>query len=769
MSKTTVFNSYNFITTLNDASNHIDTTRYQLVIRQQPRQARLSTANERGMQGSSHQPTKLAPFSAIPSPTFRLPIDPPPIIQIKLEGYTPESAQCVDFQTFTLSSSPRRIVQNCLMPWKHSRILFCGNLRRILQSPYYFMCANLVHSANDDEMYSPCHTALAGTIVSSLYRLKDVDNTGTHEILLISLLPVSLFVMHHRRILKRLFYLVSCFHEDGGFFVFGDLSAKVEGEFRLKFSLFEVAADEVTNVKSVYSEVFTVYSPKTFPGMLESTFLSRSFSDQGVRMRIRKEHRIQLPGSRKRKQDADDTADEATTTPSPTESNFTIKEISAKTPIDATIIPHKHSRNGPTEIEISLGRQENDESQSSHSAAQEHTEHTQHYTSVGSDEKYTSPIRSKPARLQFRDQHDITTGFDHRHDSQASPWPSQYHEYGRDMQPIARLPSSSLHSTSRDLDYEGGERISQEKLRPMESLPVKEVRGAQMNKAQMLLPSQSSLHRYEEHSSQGYYVTNGYPSPLSQGRSGSVDNALSSSVGNTTSTASPPVHQRLYSQHHYDTVTEQPSSHSTAPYTTLEQQQPCHGGSTSTFPTPNTSPPQLTRLSPGYPTSMVPLPVSPPPWNMTHPVIRARSPPVSSDYEKGWKNQPDDMGGNQAGFKLPPLRIISGRESVAVDAAETMVRMAGSSASIRDNNRTTEGHGHNNYATHHENARLEKGQPIYPLQDAVADGTDVPPYNGKESTHYGGADVPESDGAFSRLFGSYLKERDILWSGAGCR
>ena len=34
-----------------------------------------------------------------------------------------------------------------------------------------------------------------------------------------------------------------------------------------------------------------VYAPKNFPGMSESTFLSRSFGDQGVRLRIRKEPR----------------------------------------------------------------------------------------------------------------------------------------------------------------------------------------------------------------------------------------------------------------------------------------------------------------------------------------------------------------------------------------------------------------------------------------------------------------------------------------------
>ena len=35
----------------------------------------------------------------------------------------------------------------------------------------------------------------------------------------------------------------------------------------------------------------TVSPPKSFPGMAESTFLSRSFADQGVKLRIRKEPR----------------------------------------------------------------------------------------------------------------------------------------------------------------------------------------------------------------------------------------------------------------------------------------------------------------------------------------------------------------------------------------------------------------------------------------------------------------------------------------------
>lgn len=43
---------------------------------------------------------------------------------------------------------------------------------------------------------------------------------------------------------------------------------------------------------SIVSNPVTVHSSKTFPGMCESTFLSRSFSDQGVRIRIRKDHHV---------------------------------------------------------------------------------------------------------------------------------------------------------------------------------------------------------------------------------------------------------------------------------------------------------------------------------------------------------------------------------------------------------------------------------------------------------------------------------------------
>ncbi|KAI9851380.1 MAG: hypothetical protein M1838_003843 [Thelocarpon superellum] len=172
---------------------------YELRIRQGPERARVAGAKEKD----------------------RKPVDPPPIIQLRIKNDT-DPAQ------------------------------------NYLQSPYYFMCCNLYEAGTERPASVAPQTALAGTLVSSLHRLKDIDNS------------------------------------DGGFFVFGDLSVKIEGEFRLRFSLFEMLKSEVVHIKSVISDPFTVYAAKNFPGMSESTFLSRSFGDQGVRLRIRKEPRTLL-------------------------------------------------------------------------------------------------------------------------------------------------------------------------------------------------------------------------------------------------------------------------------------------------------------------------------------------------------------------------------------------------------------------------------------------------------------------------------------------
>ncbi|KAL1959317.1 hypothetical protein VTO42DRAFT_2504 [Malbranchea cinnamomea] len=187
-----------------DPASHtaLQSAAYELTVRQHPERARVAGGKEKE----------------------RKPVDPPPIIQLRIRD----------------DSDP---AQN------------------YLQSPYFFMCCTLWHATEDQPAPVAPSAALAGTLVSSLHRLKDIDNS------------------------------------DGGFFVFGDLSVKVEGDYRLKFNLFEMRKEEVVHLKSVLSNTFSVLPPKNFPGMSESTFLSRSFADQGVKLRIRKEARTLLKRS----------------------------------------------------------------------------------------------------------------------------------------------------------------------------------------------------------------------------------------------------------------------------------------------------------------------------------------------------------------------------------------------------------------------------------------------------------------------------------------
>ncbi|CAI2165888.1 6927_t:CDS:2 [Funneliformis geosporum] len=177
---------------------------YELILRQQPKQSRMCGIGEKA---------------------DRRPIDPPPIIQLKVyDASLPQSEKS-----------------------------------SFLQNPYFFMYASLVAPDTDEELHllrDGKTRSTTGSVVSSLYHLKDIDNS------------------------------------DAGFFVFPDLSVRMEGTYRLKLSLFEIIGREVYHCKSIFSDIFIVYSAKRFPGMEESTFLSRSFADQGLKIRIRKEIRI---------------------------------------------------------------------------------------------------------------------------------------------------------------------------------------------------------------------------------------------------------------------------------------------------------------------------------------------------------------------------------------------------------------------------------------------------------------------------------------------
>lgn len=92
-----------------------------------------------------------------------------------------------------------------------------------------------------------------------------------------------------------------------GYFIFPDLSVRHEGKYRLSFSLYEEIkcaedadksdmavnpSDHVVHRMEIKSEPFIVYSAKKFPGLAESTALSRTVASQGCRVRIRQDVRM---------------------------------------------------------------------------------------------------------------------------------------------------------------------------------------------------------------------------------------------------------------------------------------------------------------------------------------------------------------------------------------------------------------------------------------------------------------------------------------------
>jgi hypothetical protein len=74
-------------------------------------------------------------------------------------------------------------------------------------------------------------------------------------------------------------------------FIFADLAIRSSGKYRLRFQLFFLPSEEQPLLSSplqVVSNIFTVFSPKTFPGMSPSTNLSNCLAIQGAKINTRK-------------------------------------------------------------------------------------------------------------------------------------------------------------------------------------------------------------------------------------------------------------------------------------------------------------------------------------------------------------------------------------------------------------------------------------------------------------------------------------------------
>jgi hypothetical protein len=92
-----------------------------------------------------------------------------------------------------------------------------------------------------------------------------------------------------------------------GYFIFPDLSIRHEGNYRLNFSLFEETKEDkdvdfgmaesdlppgFDYRMDIKTDPFQVFSAKKFPGLMESTSLSKCVADQGCRVRIRRDVRM---------------------------------------------------------------------------------------------------------------------------------------------------------------------------------------------------------------------------------------------------------------------------------------------------------------------------------------------------------------------------------------------------------------------------------------------------------------------------------------------
>ncbi|KAI8329967.1 velvet factor-domain-containing protein [Chlamydoabsidia padenii] len=89
------------------------------------------------------------------------------------------------------------------------------------------------------------------------------------------------------RTVSSLYHFKDLDGQEKNFFVFSDLSIRIEGSYRFQLCLFQIMGSSVSFQQSILTDEFTVYSAKKFPGMFGSCPLARCFADQGLKIRIR--------------------------------------------------------------------------------------------------------------------------------------------------------------------------------------------------------------------------------------------------------------------------------------------------------------------------------------------------------------------------------------------------------------------------------------------------------------------------------------------------
>ena len=158
-----------------------------------------------------------------------------------------------------------------------------------------------------------------------------------------------------------------------GYFLFPDLSIRHEGMYKLRFSLYEQPKEAGMNSAklnpnhpshpevrrkrlpldaqhhnefraSIHTESFNVFSAKKFPGLSESTLLSKTLSDQGCRVRIRRDVRLRRPKQNMKEAniDVDDevefTREHASPSPAPTSATLAMGSDSSKPSLQGSYV-----------------------------------------------------------------------------------------------------------------------------------------------------------------------------------------------------------------------------------------------------------------------------------------------------------------------------------------------------------------------------------------------------------------------------------------------
>ncbi|KAK4515857.1 uncharacterized protein ATC70_010815 [Mucor velutinosus] len=185
----------------------------------------------------------------------RRPISPPPILKLSV---LTKNGIIIDPETFDVSF----LVVTCDAHQQFETSDAAENLRNV--KPKIDTIPTVAIDEKGREQYSAVRMRnLAGATVASAEKLYDLDGNL------------------------------------GIFFIFQDISLRIEGVFKLEFSLVDIENPPFLHcvnthsaspvLKTIETKPFTSFTPKNFPGVVQSTPLSECFAKQGVKIPVRKE------------------------------------------------------------------------------------------------------------------------------------------------------------------------------------------------------------------------------------------------------------------------------------------------------------------------------------------------------------------------------------------------------------------------------------------------------------------------------------------------